>query len=195
PYIVALYMLFNRYRQRYGGYLVHLGLVMLVLGVIGSHYFQQQRDAVLKPGQEATIAGYRLTYLGNIDTREPDKETITAQLQIWSNGQLQTYIYPGRITYHNYGDQPASLIPINTFGLTDLYVVLTDWTGAAQATIRVFVNPLVSLVWYGGVLMLLGGIVCWWPEHRRSLAVAGGATKKNVEAEKPAGVVNGGVVV
>ena len=195
PYAVALYMLFNRYRQRYGGYLVHLGLVMLVIGVIGSHYFQQQRDAVLKPGQETSIAGYRLTYLGNIDTREPDKETITAQLQVWHNGQLQTYIYPGRITYHNYGDQPASLIPINTFGLTDLYVVLTDWTGAAQATIRVFVNPLVSLVWYGGILMLLGGIVCWWPERRRSLVVARAAIRQRVEAEKPAGVVDGSVVV
>ncbi len=195
PYVVALYMLFNRYRQRYGGYLVHLGLIMLVLGVIGSHYFQQQRDAVLKPGQETTIAGYRLTYLGNIDTKEPDKETITAQLQIWYNGQLQTYIYPGRIAYHNYGDQPASLIPINTFGLTDLYVVLTDWTGAAQATIRVFVNPLVSLVWYGGIVMLLGGVVCWLPERRRSLAVARAATKQKVEAEKPAGVVDGSLVV
>jgi len=195
PYVVALYMLFNRYRQRYGGYLVHLGLIMLVLGVIGSHYFQQQRDAVLKPGQETTIAGYRLTYLGNFDTKEPDKETIMAQLQIWYNGQLQTYIYPGRITYHNYGDQPASLIPINTFGLTDLYVVLTDWTGAAQATIRVFVNPLVSLVWYGGIVMLLGGVVCWWPERRRSLAVARATTKQKVEAEKPAGVVDGSLVV
>jgi cytochrome c-type biogenesis protein CcmF len=193
PYVVAFYMLFNRYRQRYGGYLVHLGLVMLVIGVIGSHYFQQQRDAVLKPGQETSIAGYRLTYLGNIDSREPDKETITAQLQVWSNGQLQTYIYPGRITYHNYGDQPASLIPINTFGFTDLYVVLTDWTGAAQATIRVFVNPLVSLVWYGGILMLFGGIVCWWPERRRSLAAARATTKQSVEAEKH--VVGGSVVV
>ncbi len=150
---------------------------------------------MLKPGQETVIAGYRLTYLGNIDTNEPDKETITAQLQIWYNGQLQGYIYPGRITYHNYGDQPASLIPINTFGLTDLYVVLTDWTGAAQATIRVFINPLVSLVWYGGVLMLFGGVICWWPERRRQRATARSAVKQNVGAKKPAGVVDGSVAV
>ncbi len=195
PYIVALYMLFHRYRQRYGGYLVHLGLVFLIIGVIGSNYFQQQRDAVLKPGQDMAIGGYRLTYLGNIDTKEPDKETITSQLQIWYDGQLQSYIYPGRITYHNYGDQPASLIPINTFGLTDLYVVLTDWNGAAQATIRVFINPLVVLVWYGGMLMLIGGVVCWWPERRRSSMLARIAGKSNIEAEKLAGVVDGSVVV
>jgi cytochrome c-type biogenesis protein CcmF len=194
-YVVAVYMLFQRYRQRYGGYLVHLGLVLLIIGVTGSHYFQQQRDAVLKPGQETTIAGYRLTYLGNIDTKESDKETITSQLQVWYNGQLQTYIYPGRIMYHNYGDQPASLIPINTFGLTDLYVVLTDWSGAAQATIRVFVNPLVSLVWYGGVLMLIGGVICWWPERRRALAVARMVAKDDIVAGETAKIADGSVVV
>ncbi|GAC1465957.1 MAG: heme lyase CcmF/NrfE family subunit [Ktedonobacteraceae bacterium] len=195
PYVVALYMLFNRYRQRYGGYLVHLGLVLLIVGVVGSHYFQQQRDVALKPGQETTIAGYRLTYLGNIDTREPDQETITAQLQVWYNGQLQGYIYPGRVTYHNYNDQPASLIPINTFGLTDLYVVLKEWSGPAQATIRVFVNPLVALVWYGGVLMLIGGVICWWPERRRSLATARATVKQDVTAEKSAGIADGSVAV
>src|SRR6202022_1791584 len=57
PYWLALYMLFNRYRQRYGGYLVHLGLVFLTVGVIGSHFFQVQQDATLKPGQEMNIAG------------------------------------------------------------------------------------------------------------------------------------------
>ncbi|TMF51901.1 MAG: hypothetical protein E6I32_01755, partial [Chloroflexi bacterium] len=56
---------------------------------------------------------------------------------------------------------------ITTHNLTDLYVFLADWNGPSQATIRVFVNPLVPLVWLGGLLMLLGGITCWWPERRR----------------------------
>jgi cytochrome c-type biogenesis protein CcmF len=92
---------------------------------------------------------------------------VTAQLQVWHDGQLQEYIYPGRQFYANFNNQPASLIPITTFGLTDLYVFLDNWNGPAQATIRVFINPLVPLVWYGGLLMLLGGIICWWPEKRR----------------------------
>jgi cytochrome c-type biogenesis protein CcmF len=167
PYPLALYMLINRYRQRYGGYIVHLGLVMLALGVIGSHFFQMQTDAVLKPGQEIDIAGYKLVYFGNITQNYPDVNVVTAQLQVWHDGQLQEYIYPGRQFYANFNNQPASLIPITTFGLTDLYVFLDNWNGPAQATIRVFINPLVPLVWYGGLLMLLGGIICWWPEKRR----------------------------
>ena len=167
PYPIALYMLFQRYRRRYGGYIVHLGLVLLAVGVIGSQFFQVQQDSVLSPEQEMNVAGYQLVYLGNIDETRPGVETVTAQLQIWHNGQLVEYIYPGRQLYQNYSDQPVSLISINTFGLTDLYVFLDNWQGPSSATIRVFVNPLVPLVWFGGLLMLLGGIACWWPERRR----------------------------
>jgi cytochrome c-type biogenesis protein CcmF len=173
PYIVALYMLFNRYRQRYGGYLVHLGLVLLAAGIIGSQFFQIQQDALLKAGQEITVSGYRILYLGNIDEKEQDREIVLAQVQIWRDGQLQSYVYPGRTFYRNFDNQPASQISILTFGVTDLYILLDNWEGPSQATLRVFVNPLVPLIWYGGVLMLLGGIICWWPGRKRvSAAVA-----------------------
>ena len=160
-------MLFERYRQRYGGYLVHLGLVMLAVGIIGSHFFQVQQDAVLKPGQEMDVAGYKLVYFGNIDRTYPDVEILTAQLQVWRDGQLQQFIYPGRQLYTSLANQPTSLISITTYGLTDLYVFLADWNGASEATIRVFVNPLVPLVWLGGIIMLVGGIICWWPPRRK----------------------------
>jgi len=166
-YFFAFNMLIARYRRRYGGYLVHLGLVLLALGVIGSQFFQLERDAVLKPGQSLNIAGYQLTYLGNIGYAMPGVDTVTAQLQIWQDGRLLRYIYPGRQFYQNFDNQPVSLISISTFGLTDVYVFLADWQGASSATIRVFINPLTPLVWPGGLLMLVGGIICWWPEPRR----------------------------
>ena len=177
PYPLALSTLIGRYRQRYGGYLVHLGLVLLAIGVIGSHFFQVQRDAVLKPGQAMQIAGYSLVFLGNIDTTSPGVETVTAQLQLWQQGQFQRYIYPGRNFYPNFANQPASVISITTSGLTDVYVFLADFNGASEATIRVFVNPLVPLVWAGGLLMLLGGAICWWPGQRRR-QVAPGVTAR-----------------
>ncbi len=194
PYIVALYMLFQRYRQRYGGYLVHLGMVALAIGVIGSHFFQTQKDAVLKTGQEMSVAGYRLVYFGNLDTNASDNETVVSQLQIWHDGQLQGYIYPGRTIYRSYQNQPVSLIPITTFGLTDLYVYLNDWTGATQATINVFVNPLVPLVWYGGFFMLLGGIVCWWPSRRR-IGVAKNVSGSLIKPSQSLDVESEGIVV
>ncbi len=169
PYLLAFSTLIGRYRQRYGGYLVHLGLVLLAVGVIGSQFFQVQRDAALKSGQAMDIAGYRLVYFDNIETSSPDVETVTAQLQIWHGSQFEGSISPGRNFYPNFANQPASVISITTFGLTDVYVFLADYSGASEATIRVFVNPLVPLVWLGGLLMLLGGATCWWPERRRPI--------------------------
>jgi cytochrome c-type biogenesis protein CcmF len=114
-------------------------------------------------------------------------------LQVWQGGQYEGFIYPGRVFYQNFNDQPVSIISISTFGLTDLYVFLADWNGASEATIRVFINPLTPLVWYGGALMLLGGIVCWWPERRKVRAVR--AARQNgmagavVQDDKPATAV------
>lgn len=166
-YPQALIMLIRRYRQRYGGYIVHLGLVMLAVGVIGSHFFQVQQDATLKAGQEMRIAGYSLKFYGNIGETYPGTTSVKSILQVWQGDQYEGFIYPGRVFYQNFGNQPASIIAITTFGLTDVYVFLADWNGASEARIQVFINPLTPLVWYGGVVMLLGGIVCWWPERRK----------------------------
>jgi cytochrome c-type biogenesis protein CcmF len=199
-YPVALYMLINRYRQRYGGYLVHLGLVLLAVGVIGSQFFQVQQDATLKSGQAMNIAGYRLLYLGNYEETYPGTDTVKSIMQIYQDGQLKGYIYPGRTFYQNFGNQPASLISISTFGLTDVYVFLADWNGSSQATIRVFINPLTSLVWYGGLLMLIGGVICWWPARRKQsvvdsvspvAALAIPATKRGQVVGKVQGQSNG----
>jgi cytochrome c-type biogenesis protein CcmF len=166
-YPQALLMLITRYRQRYGGYIVHLGLVMLAVGVIGSHFFQVQQDATLKAGQQMHVGGYSLKFYGNIAETYPGTNSVKSILQVWQGDQYEGFIYPGRVMYQNFDNQPASMISITTFGLTDLYVFLADWNGSSEATIRVFINPLTPLVWYGGALMLVGGIVCWWPERRK----------------------------
>lgn len=168
PYPIALVRLIQRYRRRYGGYIVHLGLICLAIGIIGSFAFQQERDANLKPGQSITLGSYQLVYFGNTDTTDNDVERIAAQLQVWHDGKLQYYIYPARLFYPHFQNEPASQISITTENLTDLYVFLADWQGAGQASIRVFLNPLVPLIWSGGLLMLCGGIICWWPERRRT---------------------------
>lgn len=167
PYPLALVILIQRYRRRYGGYIVHFGLILLAAGMIGSHAFQQEHDASLKPGQTVTIGDYKLVYFGNTDNTYPDEEIIQAELQVWHNGQLEEYIYPARQFYANFQNEPSSLISITTENMSDLYVFLADWQGASQASFRIFINPLVPLIWSGGIMMLFGGIICWWPEKRR----------------------------
>ena len=170
-YPAALWRLVSRHRRRYGGYLVHLGLVLLACGGLGSQFFQQRRDGVLTQGQHLAVAGYTLTYLGATDVTQGDVETVTAHLRITSDGRYLADVYPARKVYANFQNQPTSEIAISTYGLQDLYVFLADWNGTSSVTLNVFANPLVSLIWLGGVVMLAGGVVCWWPERRRATAL------------------------
>jgi cytochrome c-type biogenesis protein CcmF len=171
-YATALARLLARHRVRYGGYLVHFGLVVLAAGVIGSHFFQVERDAELHIGQSVTVGAYTLTYLGITDTVDAGGvEAIKTHFAVRSGGvggQKLADIYPGQQIFPHFPNQPTSMIPITTFGFTDLYVFLGAYDGMQSASIRVFVNPLVPFVWMGGVLMILGGIACWWPERRRA---------------------------
>jgi cytochrome c-type biogenesis protein CcmF len=160
---------------------VHIGLVILALGVIGSNFFQQQRDAVVLKGQSTQLAGYTLTYDDITDTGQHGIETILTHFTLSSNGQKIGDIYPGERIFAGFEDQPTSVISITTRGFNDLYVFLSGFDDTKSATIRIFYNPLVPLVWSGGVVMLLGGIFCWWPERRRVSRVAEQRQAKRVE--------------
>ena len=181
PLPTAFARLLNRHRRRYGGYLVHLGLLLLAVGVIGSQFFQQKTAGVLTQGQHLNVAGYALTFVRATDTSGPGVETIAAHLRVTRDGQYVADVYPGRTVYANFPDQPTSDIAINTFDLRDLYVFLADWNGTNSVTLQVFLNPLVELIWLGGILMLVGGIFCWWPERRHATSVTLRARPEQVE--------------
>jgi cytochrome c-type biogenesis protein CcmF len=166
-YPEALVRLVGRHRQRYGGYLVHLGLVLLAVGVIGSHFFQVEQDGQVAAGQSLHVAGYALTYRGISDTIGRDGvESIQTHFTVSQDGRRLGEIYPGQRIFPGFQSQPTSMVSITTRGLNDLYVFLAGYD-TTTATVRAFVNPLVSLVWLGGLVMLCGGILCWWPERRR----------------------------
>jgi cytochrome c-type biogenesis protein CcmF len=163
----ALLMLVSRHRMRYGGYLVHFGLIVLAVGIIGSHFFQIERDADLAVGQSVTAGAYTLTYKGITDEVKNGIEVIQTTFAVSSGGQQLGDAVAGQQVFPNFPSQPTSIVSITTHGFTDLYVFLGAYDGTNSASIRVFVNPLVPLVWMGGILMILGGIACWWPERRR----------------------------
>ena len=165
-YARAFTMLVSRHRQRYGGYLVHLGLVLLAVGVIGSQMFQVERDAQLRAGQSATVSGYTVTYRGVSDTTRSGIETIQAHLTVSQGSGKLGDIFPGQRIFPGFESQPTSIVSITTYHLKDVYVFLAG-VDSGSVTIRVFINPLVTLIWLGGLAMLFGGVVCWWPERRK----------------------------
>ncbi len=169
--LLALGSLVWRNKPRYGGYLVHLGIVVLAVGVVGSQGFKVEKDVTLSPGQDATIGSYRVVYSGLSNTREGNKEIVSAGITAYSGDQLLGTMAPSKEFYPGF-ESPNTEVAIRSTPVEDLYLILNSWSNQS-ATLKLVVNPLISWIWVGGYLLMLGAIVAFWPdakEKRREAA-------------------------
>jgi cytochrome c-type biogenesis protein CcmF len=140
-----------RKRRRYGAYLAHLGLAVLVTGIAASHFWQQEKDVTLAPGQQVTVAGYTLTYIDSEQRQLADHTELVGVMR-FGDATLE----PARATYAGLGGQSLTRVAIRTTPVADVYVVLAGAGDGGSASFRVFVNPLVSWIWAGGAIIILG---------------------------------------
>ena len=137
-------------RRRYGAYLAHLGLVVMAIGIAASHFGQQEKDVTLSPGEHVTVGGYTLAYTGSEQREAGDHADLVASIRFGD----QT-LEPSRAVYAGLGGQALTHVAITTTPLADVYVVLVGVDGG-RAALRVFVNPLVTWIWAGGAVIILG---------------------------------------
>ncbi|GAC1665446.1 MAG: heme lyase CcmF/NrfE family subunit [Candidatus Dormibacteraceae bacterium] len=138
-------------RRRYGAYLAHLGLAVLVIGIAASHFWQQEKNVTLAPGQEATVAGYTLAYAGTVERQMADHTELVGAMRFGG-----TTLEPSRATYAGLGGQSLTHAAISTTPLADVYVVFAGANNDGSASFRIFVNPLVSWIWAGAAIIILG---------------------------------------
>ena len=150
----SLLPLLVRRRRRYGAYLAHLGLAVVVVGVAASHFGQQERDVTLALGRSVTVAGYTLTYAGRSTRELSDHTEDVAALEF--GGQT---LEPSRAVYAGLGGQALTHVAISTTLVADVYVVLASVNEDGSASFRVFVNPLVTWIWAGGAIIILGVVL------------------------------------
>ncbi len=160
---VALYRLVRREPRRFGGYIVHLGVALIAIGIVGSTFFQSERQVAVSPGERFTLAGYDLEFIEVSDTMTADARVWTAYVRIWVDGEDQGTIEAKRFFYRNFENQPTTVVATETVGFDDVYIMLTEWDDSGRASLHVFVNPLVSWIWGGGLVYLLGMVMVFWP--------------------------------
>lgn len=141
-------------RRRYGAYLAHLGLLVVAIGIAASQFGQQEKDVTLQPGQSMSVAGDTLTYSGSEKREFSDHTEYVASMRFGD-----TTIGPSRATYAGLGGQALTHVAISTTPLADVYVVLAATNSDGAASFRVFVNPLVTWIWAGGVILILGVVL------------------------------------
>jgi cytochrome c-type biogenesis protein CcmF len=164
---VALWRLASKNRRRYGGYIIHLGVVLMALGVIGINMFQTQTQGTIAQGESLTLGSYTITYkdFAQWDTND-NRNVARAVLAVSKNGQPVGEVYPRRDFFYE-SQQPMTIPGMRSTFEDDLYVVLVDWQSISSegATFKIFHNPLVSWLWTGAFVFILGMLVAAWPDR------------------------------
>lgn len=143
-----------RNRRRYGGYVVHLGVVLIVLGVAGGS-FKTERSAHLSEGQDLRVGDYTLVYEDLQRSQSDEKQMAVTTIGVFRGDERVTTLQPQR-NLHLAQEQWQSEIAIRSTPVEDLYVVTTTIDADGSASIRAFVNPLTWWIWAGAVVMLAG---------------------------------------
>ena len=166
---IAFFEMFSRARRRYGGYIVHLGIVALFMGFLGAAY-DVEREGALEPGESLEVNGISLRYDRFREESDINREMIFADLTVSQNGREIGHVEPAKFVYRTHPDMPTTEVAIRWTPLADLYVILSQVDQASnRGTFRVIYRPLVFWIWLGGAIMLFGVFLSAFPSVREIL--------------------------
>ena len=156
-----------RHNRRYGGFVVHLGILIIALGVMGSHAWSVQTETTLHRGETAELAGYRVRFDGLTAVEESNHFKVVGAFTV-SNGRVLGVLRPAKKFYPQ-EQAPIAYVDYRLGLREDLYLVLGDFArDGSQATIKLQVNRLVSWIWIGGLVLTLGALLAILPERHKS---------------------------
>ena len=168
-YAKAFMMLLSANRPRYGGYVVHISIIMLAAGAIGSSFYSVQRDLVMSPGDTETIGEYTFTYTGTTHQSHPDREEDYAQFEVYSGDTYLGEMEPFRAVYPDFRIA-STRGAIHSTPIEDFYIVPSEFSDGGQAVFRVLINPMVWWMWASGPIMILGTLLALAPRREPSPA-------------------------
>jgi len=145
--------------------LAHAGLGVTLMGVAGTTAWRSEALTVLAPGQTMTVGPYTLRFDGVTREQGPNYVADRAHVALMDGAKVQTMLLPEHRFYPAEG-QDMNDTAIHTTGLRDLYLALGDDRGGGRFTLRAYVSPLAPLIWLGGLVMALGGILSLWGRLR-----------------------------
>jgi cytochrome c-type biogenesis protein CcmF len=181
---VAMQQLIERNRRRYGGYLIHVAVSMMAIGIIGSQVYATDVTRALSQGQSMQAAGYTLTY-DSLSPNFPSGEaTVTsASVSIVRDGKRVATLSPTRGFYAKAGEWDTTPAILSS-PQEDLYLIIAGWEdNFSTVTFRAYVNPLVFWLWFGGFCLVLSTLIAAWPDAREEARVrVEGLAKEAVRA-------------
>jgi cytochrome c-type biogenesis protein CcmF len=163
-YLAAMVLLVRRNTRRYGGYTVHIGVVVAVIGLAGAA-FNRSAEQEMALHDKLVIGPYTLEYLGPTEDSNPNFDSEYAQLMVYKAGRYPFLMTPGKRIYLA-SRQPQTMVAIHSVVAWDLYLVYEGTNpDTGQPIIKAFLNPLVSWIWAGMLLMALGTLIALIPKQ------------------------------
>lgn len=154
----ALLNVMSKNRRRYGGYVVHLGIVIMAVGIALSSTYRREREVTLGIGEAVTYEGYTVRLDSLYAGREPHRDFVEAALSVGKGGELSGMMRP-RLNYYPMSQQPIGTPKVRTRPTVDLYLSLMAYDQrGSSATVNVIVNPMVVWIWIGGAIAALGAL-------------------------------------
>ncbi|HET8741741.1 MAG TPA: cytochrome c-type biogenesis CcmF C-terminal domain-containing protein [Gaiella sp.] len=169
----AFTSLVARNRRRYGGYVSHAAVVLLVIGIVGSSAYGASAAARLQPGQTLGVGAYTLRYLGATFRPGVNHDELRARLEVFRDGKPAGVVAAGKNDYH-VESFFSSAVAIRTDWrrAEDLFVIGDQFHRDGSVDLKVVVNPLVDLIWLAGGVFLLGSLIAMWPDAREQRRLA-----------------------
>ncbi|KKM11283.1 cytochrome C biogenesis protein [Clostridiales bacterium PH28_bin88] len=162
-YGTAFWRLVTRNRRRYGGYIVHLGIVLMAIGIIASHAYKQEITRTVTAGEKITLGKYTTTFNGLMQREEGENVIVYADMPVSKDGKNIGAVMPEKVFYELW-DQPSTEVGILGSLTEDFYVILSTWDkNGTEATFKVIINPMVAWVWIGGYILVIGTVFAVWP--------------------------------
>jgi cytochrome c-type biogenesis protein CcmF len=169
----AFTSLIGRNRRRYGGYVVHASVILLLIGAVGIGAFASESSARVSPGESIRVGDYTVTYLGSDEQRGANALEMRARLDVSRGDDGLGAVAAGKNRYLA-EQQTSNEVAIRSDWLRaeDLFVIADRFYGDGSVFLRVLVNPLVNLIWLAGLVFLLGSVVVMWPDAREQARLA-----------------------
>jgi cytochrome c-type biogenesis protein CcmF len=160
----ALIGLVGRNKRRYGGYIVHLGVVLIFLGFAGAG-FKQKEEALLKPGQQLKVGDFIARYDSLRVSDDGHKQMVTATVTVLRDGGTYATMYPAKWFFRKHEEQPTTEVAIQRAFAQDVYIVLAAFdTGTQSASLDITIAPLVNWIWFGFGILALGTFIALLPD-------------------------------
>ncbi len=167
----GLVTLARRNQRRYGGLVVHLGVVLIMMGIAGSMAYSIEKEVTLGVNQDLNIGNYRVQFQGLKGSQQPTHFRVEGEFRVFHNGNDEGVMTPA-LKFFPTQESPIGRAVHQSSLTEDIYLILSGFSEVDRnhATLKILVRPLIVWMWIGGFVIALGTLVCIWPMRTRGLA-------------------------